>query len=76
MIFINLKKNFRKSSGEMSPLFYSKNNFKKILKKIKNTLCYASEQICSFVFNFERCKKKIDFKQVNKNLFIPVTSKK
>ena len=31
MIFINLKKNFRKNSGEMPPLFYSKNNFKKKL---------------------------------------------
>ena len=46
------------------------------LKKIKKTLCYAAEQTCSFVFNFENMQKKIDFKQVNKIFFMQATSKK
>jgi len=58
MIFINLKNNFRKSFGEMSPLFYSKNNPKKLFKKIKKTLYYAYEQIDYFVFNLENRQKE------------------
>ncbi len=42
----------------MSPLFYSKNNPKKLFIKIKKTLYYAYEQIDSFVFNLENMQKE------------------
>jgi len=61
----------------MSPLFYSKNNFKKITQKNlkKRYVMLPSRSVLLFLI-LKIYIKKIDFKQVNKNQFIQVTSKK
>ena len=49
---------------------------KKKLPQNKKTLCYPPSRSVLLFLILKICKKKIDFKQVNKNLFIPLTSKK
>ncbi len=60
----------------MSPLFYSKYLKKKHSKKLKKRYVMLPSRSVLMLLILKICKKKIDFKQVSKNIFIPVTSKK
>jgi hypothetical protein len=69
------KNNFRKATARChlySIIKITKKNYSKKLNK--HYVMLPSRSVLLFLI-LKICKKKIDFKQVNKNLFIPVTPK-